>query len=322
MKPVLCFGDICPDLLIPYGAALSLADGVQLPQEALTVQVRPGGSLGNSCVGIRRQGVPTLFLGTVGDDGYGRMLRDDLIREGVDVSLLRVDRDINTVLVLIILASDGERVTFACPRTNASQHQITFEQIPDGLTERIAWMHSSGMTLREEPAASVQLSLMRRCQEAGVPVSLDVNARLESLGDDIFERNIREALRCCDVVFASAEDELAPLSPTGNAEDAAKQLLREGRKLVIARHGAGGATLYSPSGVIKQPIFPVRVCDTVGAGDAYDAGFIAALQKGETPQNANRLACATAAYCVARTGGRSTPTAQELRDFLAAYPAN
>ncbi len=318
MKPVLCFGDICPDLIIPYGASLNLKDGAMVDPEQLTVQVSHGGSVANTCVGVARQDVPAMFCGTVGDDGYGRLLFDGMREEGVDVSLFRKDPACQTVLVLIVMDRTGERMTFACPRKHASQHCIHADQIPPDIERRIGWLHCAGITLREAPACDVQLDLMRRCKAAGVPVSLDINVRVEALSDPVFAENLRQAVACCTVLLGSAADEIAPLAGLSDAKDAASSLVSDGR-IVIARDGARGATVYTSKGRLHQDAFPVTVRDAVGAGDAYNAGFIAARMQGLDLAASNRNACATAAFCVTGEGGRATPSSALLRAFLHQY---
>lgn len=318
MKPVLCFGDICPDLIIPYGTSLDLRDGVTVDPEQLSVQVSHGGSVANTCVGIARQSVPTMFCGTVGDDGYGRLLYDGMQAESVDVSLFRKDSNCQTVLVLIVMDRTGERMTFACPRRHASQHCIHADQIPDGIENRIGWLHCAGITLREPPASDVQLDLMRRCFEANVPVSLDINVRVEALADPVFSGNLRRAVDCCHVLLGSASDEIVPLAGIADPEAAARSLIAQ-QRAVVARSGANGATVYTAGGCFHQDAFPVSVRDAVGAGDAYNAGFIAARMRGHNLEECNRYACATAAFCVAGEGGRATPNETELDAFLHQY---
>ena len=170
MLPVLCYGDICADLLIPYGQALASRQK-DVDPDALTVRFSHGGSVANTAVTLARLGTPALFLGTAGQDAFGRALKAGLTQEGVDASLLTLKASAMTTMVLLVLDEQGERVPFAYPRVRASQHDVSADQIPDDILSRISWMHSSGMTLREDPAAANQLSLMRRCHEAGVTVT-------------------------------------------------------------------------------------------------------------------------------------------------------
>lgn len=314
MLPVLCFGDICADLLIPYGQAL-VAQTEAVDPEALTVRFSHGGSVANTAVTLSRLGAPALFLGTAGQDAFGRALKEGLEAEGVDASLLMLKQNDMTTMVLLVLDEQGERVPFAFPRVRASQHDVTADQIPGDILSRISWMHSSGMTLRENPAAANQLSLMHRCHEAGIPVALDVNARLESLEDATFARNMQEALSCCDLLFGSAEDELCPLVNETAPDRAARKLL-DMVPMVVARRGELGAVVYTRTGIYASPAFRVPIRDRVGAGDVYDGAFLAALLSGCSPEEANRRACAAGAWCVSHFGGRSGPTLQEQRCIL------
>ncbi len=314
MLPVLCFGDICADLLIPYGQALSAQTGVTDP-DALTVRFSHGGSVANTAVSLARLGAPALFLGTAGQDAFGRTLKAGLEQEGVDASLLTLKESSMTTMVLLVLDKQGERVPFAFPRIGASQHNITEDQIPKDILSRISWMHSSGMTLREDPAASLQLALMRRCREAGIPVALDVNARLESIQDRTFAANMQTALGSCDLLFGSAVDELCPLAGETDPDRAAKKLL-EIVPIVVARRGEKGAKVYTRDQEFSSPAFSVPVRDRVGAGDVYDGAFLASLLSGCAPDEANRRACAAGAWCVSHFGGRSGPTAKELLSIL------
>jgi sugar/nucleoside kinase (ribokinase family) len=314
MLPVLCYGDICADLLIPYGAALTALSGSVDP-DTLSVRFSHGGSVANTAVTLARLNTPTLFLGTAGADAFGRTLKAGLEQEGVDASLLALKEGAMTTMVLLVLDEHGERVPFAFPRTGASQHQITPDQIPSDILSRISLMHSSGMTLREDPAASNQLSLMRRCHEAGIPVALDVNARVEAIEDHTFARNIQAALPCCDLLFGSAVDELCPLAGESDPDYAAKKLL-DVVPMVVARRGEQGAVVYTRDGVFSSPAYAVPIRDRVGAGDVYDGAFLSALLYGCTPQEANRRACAAGAWCVSHFGGRSGPTWAELKTIL------
>lgn len=314
MLPVLCYGDICADLLIPYGQALSAQTGTVDP-DALTVRFSHGGSVANTAVTLARLGAPAIFLGTAGYDSFGRSLKAGLEQEGVDASLLALKDDSMTTMVLLVLDEHGERVPFAYPRVGASQHYIRSEQIPDDILSRISWMHSSGMTLREDPAATNQLLLMQRCREMGIPVALDVNARLESIQDDTFAHNMQTALLSCDLLFGSAEDELCPLVGESDLDRAAEKLLKL-VPMVVARRGEHGATVYTRDQVFSSPAFPVSIRDRVGAGDVYNGAFLASLLFGYSPQEANRRACAAGAWCVSHFGGRSGPTPEELSSLL------
>lgn len=315
MKPVLCLGDICADLIIPYADALKAkAD----PCSILNTDVRPaeGGSAANTACALARLQIPVMFCGTCGNDAYGQMLKNGLEREGVDTKLLRMDADKPTQLVLLVLNEQNDRTAFACPAHLGSQHAILPTQIPDDITERISWLHVNGMLLREDPAASTQLDLMRRCRAAGVPVSFDINVRVEALQNPVFFRNVQLAMERADYILGSAIDEIPMLANERDAELSARKLGENGA-VVIARSGAQGADLYRGDRRLHSPAFPVTVADTVGAGDTFDGAFIAAILSGKRDADALREANAAAAICVSKPSGRGSPTRAELDAFLA-----
>ena len=318
MKPVLCLGDICADLIIPYAiAAKAKASGTMLPGGS-DVRAVEGGSVANTACAIARLGLPVLFAGTCGNDAYGLMLKNGLERERVDTSLLRFDDGKPTQLVLLVLDETGERTAFACPAHFGSQHSITADQIPADIIDRISWLHVTGMMLREDPAASTQLDLMRRCRENGIPVSFDVNVRVEAMNDPTFAENLMKAKTLSDVILGSAIDEIPLLAGERDPELAAKSLAENGTA-VIVRNGAYGADLYCGTERLHAPAFRVEVTDTVGAGDTFDGAYIAARLNGLTPSDAMREANAAAAICVSRSSGRASPTRAELDAFLMSH---
>lgn len=316
MKPVLCLGDICADLIIPYAAALKARTGD--PASYLDTDVRPaeGGSAANTACAMARLGMPVLFCGTCGFDAYGQMLKNGLEKEGVDTSLLRMDEGRPTQLVLLVLNEQGDRTAFACPAHLGSQHAIVPDQIPDDIPDRICWLHVNGMMLREEPAASTQLNLMKRCKDAGIPVSFDINVRVEAMKNPAFFENVQKAKNLADYILGSAIDEIPMLANERDAELASIKLSESGAA-VIARSGEQGADLYKNGVRLHSPAFPVTVADTVGAGDTFDGAFIAAILSGLSDAEALKEANAAAAICVSKTSGRASPTRAELDAFLA-----
>lgn len=321
MKPVLCLGDVCPDIILPYGQTKAVLDAAARGEDTggspqLGASIQPGGSIGNTAAGLARLGTPVLLAGTVGDDALGRMLRDDLVAEGVDTTLLRLAPELSTIMILVVVEADGGRVPYALPRTGASHLQLVPEQLPGDLPRQIGWLHTTGMNLTEEPSASTTLDLMARCRAAGVPVSLDINSRIEAMGNPRFLGNLRQAAACCTLLMGSGPDELMPLAGEDTPHAAAQSLARDGR-VVVCRMGSQGADVYTQEGRWHQDALEVEVADTIGAGDAYNSGYLAAAWRGLSPQEANRWGCAAAGVCVSVPGARGCPPLGRLLDLVA-----
>ena len=315
MKPVLCLGDACVDLLIPYADALKAKSNRTAELHSVDAKPSAGGSVANTACAISRLSVPVCFAGTCGHDAYGFYLKNGLESEGVNTAYMRMDQKLPTQMVILVLNEYGDRTAFACPAHGGSQHAIYPEQLPEDLHEKISWLHVSGMMLREDPAASTQLDFMRKCREAGVPVSIDVNARVEAIGDPFFYRNLLKAKQYASVIFGSANDEIPLLTDCRDAESAASTLSEDGT-VVIARSGEQGAVLYQYNKRVHFPAFQVNVMDTVGAGDAFNGAFIASRMLGHDLTESVRYANAAAAICVSRSGARSAPTHAELNEFM------
>ena len=315
MKPVFCIGDICADLTIPYGAVTRVKRGIPVPAEETDVGFFHGGSGANTASGLCKLGLPVIFCGTSGEDAYGHALHDELLRLGASMSCFRFDASVPTLLIAIVIDESGERTAFATQHTKASQHQILPSQIPSDLEKQIGWLHCSGVLLREDPAASVMLEAMKRCHEAGIPVSLDIMARIESMNDPVYLSNLSTAYSYSTVLLGSITDEIPLLS--GGTDDASITRLASGGRIIAAHAGKKGAFVYTETETDFCPAFSVPVADTIGAGDSYNAGFLYGLMHQMPLHEANRFANAAAACCVRRAGGRSCPDLPELNAFLA-----
>lgn len=310
-KSILCLGDICPDLLIPFGDARN----PQKQNRSCQVSFSHGGSIANTASGLGKLGASVLFCGTAGDDGLGRQLKSGLEQDGVDVSCLRLDASLMTMQVLIVVDEKGERCPFAFPSRGNSQFFILPQQLPSTLLQSVSLLHCGGITLQEEPSASTQLSIMEACKKAGIPVSFDINARMECRENPFFWANVQKALSLCDILLGSLEEELLPLSGGTEPEAAIKALLKA-VPVVVAREGAKGAAVYTDTACYTASALPVAAIDTVGAGDAYNAGFLYALSKGRSLAEANRTGCICGSVCVTRQGARNVPDKAELSAIL------
>lgn len=130
---------------------------------------------------------------------------------------------------------------------------------------------------------------------------------------------MEKAIALSDFVLGSATDEIPYLASAAAPEESARQLAGEGC-IVISRLGAAGVMAVSGSQVISVPAFPASViADTVGAGDAFNAGFIAACLAGHPLEEALRWGNAVAALKLGRPGARGVPYRSEVEVLLQNY---
>jgi sugar/nucleoside kinase (ribokinase family) len=316
LRPVVVLGDANVDLMVqlPDYAAGSRDLSRSAPQ------LYGGGTCGNVAVALARLGVPVLFAGALGDDGYGRWIRDDFAREGVDTSGIVWLPDAFTPTVIAMVQVSGERDLVVFPTDGGAPNLLEPPHLNAAAIERAAWLHTTGICLRGAHSRDAILHGMRLARAAGVPISLDLNLRIELWGyDDSIRQTIEEAISLADVVLGNGAEEIIPvasaftldapaLTGTGAAKaglkmtEAARRLSGAGR-VIIARNGADGVLAVSAEGVHHSPAFPVEVVNAIGAGDAFNGGFIAAQVAGLDLPEALHWGNAVAALKLGQPGG-------------------
>ncbi len=309
---VVVIGDTCVDMVIrlPDRAANApdLKDSVP--------ELHGGGTAANVAVALARLSVPVAMVGTVGDDGYGRWLRADLVNEGVDVHGLTAVHDAFTPMIMALIEPDGERHVVVWPPTGGADQQLRSDAIDPALISSASWLHTTGICLRASPVRETVLHAMEMARAAGVMVSIDLNARLElwDMADET-RRAFARAIELADVVFGNAEEEIMPLTGADSPINAA-QSLADGKRIVVARQGSKGALVVTPHETFHAPAFHAEVVDTLGAGDAFDGGFIAGWLADGDVREAARWGNAVASLQIGRTGARGAPSLADVRQLL------
>ena len=278
-------------------------------------QMFGGGSAANTAAALARLGVGCRFAGAVGDDSFGRFAVESLFEAGVDTTPVTVAPGEPTVVVVAVVEPDGDRLIYVWPPSGGAHAALQPSHAVDAVTGS-TWLHVSGICLRVQPARDAVLAAMRHARASGIPVSFDLNLRLENWGWEAGFREVVEAgVELADVVLGAASDEVGALAGIEDPVEAAKGLAGDNR-LVIARLGSAGAVACSANEVTTAPGFEVSVVDTVGAGDAFDAGFIAARIRGEGVAGALRWGNAVAGLTVSQLGARSSPTRGQVEALL------
>ncbi len=278
-------------------------------------QLFGGGSAANTAAALARLGLNCRFSGTVGDDSFGRFAVASLEGAGVDTAWVTATPDLPTVTVITVKQPDGERLIYVWPPSGGAHSALEVEATTAAVSG-VDWLHVSGICLRVRPARDALLAAMAQARAEGVVVSFDLNLRLENWGwDDGFREVVMAAVERSDVVLGAAGDEVGALA---GVEDpiAAATALAGTQRTVVARIGAAGAVACSAGSVVAEAGFEVAVVDTVGAGDAFNAGFIASRLAGGTIADALRWGNAVAALSIGEAGARSTPTKARLSEFL------
>lgn len=319
MHNVIVVGDANVDIIVPYPKFLNEERTlVEYPNPEL----QGGGTSANTAVALARLGVETSFIGTVGEDQYGKYIRRDLRDEGVDISAMIVEPELNTVGVFAFIDETGERYLWGWPRVDQSFKVLDPDKVSYEDICKADWVHSSGMSLVYDTSArSTIIEIFRRAHEAGVPTSFDLNLRVDDgILDPEYEKAVREIIRHTTYLLGSGTDEFAYLGEDRDWEKNAKTFVTEERT-VIVRNGKEGSMGFSVKEEAVAPAYCVKVEDTVGAGDVYNAGFIAAKLEGKTLKECLTMGNAVSGYTVSKKGARSCPHREELETFMKEHKA-
>jgi fructokinase len=272
------------------------------------MDARPGGGPYNAARTLARLGAETTFLGRLGDDGFGRLLRDRLTGEGVALGVPEPSGRPTTLAVVAIDQAGSASYSFYLDGTAAAD--LEYESLRKALPAGVAAVHVGSLGLVMEPVGAAIERLVLTDVPAGALVLLDPNCRPGAVADR-YRRRIAAIARRADIVKASVED-LACLYPGVPDGEAAATLLGTGPSLVLVTDGPRPARAFLPGVVLAEEVPEVTVADTIGAGDAFGGGFLAwwtahglgraGLRRDDLVRQALKAAAAVAALTCARPG--------------------
>ncbi|MGH2862384.1 MAG: carbohydrate kinase family protein [Solirubrobacteraceae bacterium] len=243
-----------------------------IPTPAGDLGIHPGGGPFNTARWLGRLGAEVGFLGALAADPLGQRLREQLVAAGVALDLLVATR-LPTTLALAQLDCDGAaRYSFYTSETSIPD--VWPEQVAELLPPELDALYLGSIGLMLEPAATSGLRAVELARQRGAPVMVDPNIRAALIADRaVYLARLEAVLAQTDVLKLSVDD-LAWLAPGGPLQTAARRWLDHGPQAVLLTAGADGATVLTASDVVPIPPVAVEVVDTIGAGDAFSAGFL------------------------------------------------
>ncbi|SFX56462.1 MULTISPECIES: carbohydrate kinase [unclassified Pseudomonas] len=237
-----------------------------------------GGSPFNVAVGLRRLGRESALFGGLSTDYLGRRLRQVLLSEGVSANYL-VDFDAPTTLAMVAVGANGSP-HYSFRGEGCADRQLTLEHLP-ALGPEVRGLHFGSFSLVVQPVADALLALAQR--ESGQRlISLDPNVRLNPQPDiELWRARIGTLVQFADLIKVSDED-LGLLYPERDPGTVIQSWLEHRCQLVFLTRGGQGATVFSRRhGSWSMPAQPVKVADTVGAGDTFQAALLTWLSENE-----------------------------------------
>lgn len=288
-------------------------------RHAHSLAVGIGGAESNVAIALSRLGVPTRWIGLLGQDEPGQTVLDRVRAEGVDTSAVQRVPDRRTGMYLREQVGDTVQVTYY--RQCSAASTLSPDSIDPTELDGATWLHLTGITpaLSPECAKATQW-LAKTAREAGVRVSYDVNFRSKLWDADTAATFTTSMLPWVDLLLVGTEEGRG-LWPWDGDEQVARRLAHEGPAEVVLKRGADGAACFEDGEFVQSPGFVVTELDPIGAGDAFAAGYLFAHLSGWGVPQRLRIANALGALCVRGHGDyESLPSHGELDDFLSDRP--
>lgn len=250
------------------------------------IRLTVAGTAGGTVVDTAKLGLKSLAVGAVGDDEKADWVLLTLEKHGIDVSAMQRLAGIPTSATILNVRPNGERP--ALHVRGASDHfdvpASAYDQVFDAPI-----IHLGGTGLLKKLDGPASVTLLKEAKRRGRIVTFDlIAASAETLA-------IVEPLLPYIDYFMPSIEEARDMSGRASAEDCAKFYLDRGAEACVFTLGAEGAFYAHRDGTrLKSPAYEVKVVDTTGCGDAFDAGFIAALHHKMDVETGLRFAQAAA----------------------------
>lgn len=302
MFDILVAGEINPDLILTgdvepeFGQVEKIVDSARLAI---------GSSSAIFACGAARLGLKVAFIGVCGDDVFGHFMLDEMQKRNVDTSNVIVRPDGSTGLSVILNRLSDRAILTHLGLISALQAS----DISDVLLKQARHLHVSSYFLQTNLQFNLPV-IFTRAHSLGLTTSLDTNY-------DPGEKwiGLDDLLSKTDV-FLPNKTEALSITHARDIESASKQLAQKAN-LVVVKLGADGALACQNDSITKSNSIPVKVVDSVGAGDSFDAGFIFGYLDKWSLNRSLCLACVCGALSMEKSGGTDgQPTLTEAMKYV------
>lgn len=309
MYDVIAIGELLIDFT-PAGA--SSGGGVLFEQN-------PGGAPCNVLAMLARLGMKTAFIGKVGDDMFGRFLKEAVEKAGIDPRGLTATKEANTTLAFVQLDSHGDR-SFSFYRNPGADMLLGINDVDAKLVEDTKVFHFGSLSMTNEPARSATIKAVAHAKDKKIIVSFDPNLRpllWKNLASA--KKAILQGLAFTDILKVS-EEEMEFMTDIRDLKEGSQWIhSRYGTAVILVTMGDQGCFYRAGEITGHVPAFEVSASDTTGAGDAFLGAFLYSMLSGgwcprnaEKPFIADAVRFANAAGAITVTGRGAIPSMPDM----------
>ena len=235
-------------------------------------EANPGGAPCNMLAMLTKLGHETAFIGKVGNDFFGKQLKEALEETGIDSTWLQMDEEVHTTLALVHTFEDGDR-DFSFYRNPGADMMLTEDEIPEELIENSKLFHFGTLSMTHEGVRAATKKAIRLAEEAGALISFDPNLRppLWKSLDDAREQ-VLYGLGHCQILKIS-DNEIQWLTGKDDYTEGVQWILeRYEIPLILVSMGKEGSRAYYKGMIVESaPFLQENTVETTGAGDTFCA---------------------------------------------------
>lgn len=229
----------------------------------------PGGAPCNVLALLNKMGKKTAFIGKVGKDQFGTLLRNTIAEAGIDASRLAVDDKVNTTLAFVHTFPDGDR-EFSFYRNPGADMMLTEEEVDPEFISRARIFHFGTLSMTHDGVRTATKKAVQAAKDGGCLISFDPNLRPPLWSSlDLAKEQMEYGFSVCDILKIS-DNEIQFVSGKEDYDEGIAYLQEKyDIPLILLTMGKDGSRAYYKGMRVERPGFSVKTIETTGAGDTF-----------------------------------------------------
>lgn len=289
---IVTFGDLCVDFLMTGADVVPQFGQVEKIVEDYVLEM--GGSCSIFACQAAKLGLKVAILGKVGKDQFGELIVNRMEESGVDTQYVEIDPNLKTGCGIALCKPDGDRAIMTYLGTI---NVLTESDVRDDWLQMSKHLHHGSYYLHTGLRPGIP-NIFRRAKALGLTISLDTNWD----PDEKWGIGLGEIIQMVDI-FLPNEQEVLRIANISDLSAAVGYLHQLGTKLIAVKQGSKGAFVSDGKEIYHCVVEPVSGGDSVGAGDSFDAGFLAGWMRGLSLETSLKIACACGRSVASQIGG-------------------
>ena len=275
-------------------------------------KLRMAGAESNVAVGICKMGHTAGWITRLGDDEMGAYVLNAVRGEGVDCNNVTIDEEHRTGLMLKEMGNGETKVYYY--RENSAASHLSPEDLDEEYLASAKIIHLTGITPVLGPSCEATVVAMAKfAKEKGIMLSFDPNIRRKLWKDRDYSPLMQELLFMSDIALLG-KDEAEQILGTADPDEIIALLRDKGVKMIAVKDGGNGAWVADTETTKFMAPYPCRPVDPIGAGDAFNAGFLCGILEEKSLEECGRMAAIAGALATETPGDiEGYPSRKQLK---------